>query len=67
MLPGRRYYLANASAWRYLCGGAKWTLAQAQAKGVELGTVVKTLPTGSAQMAEEIMRLARPLLGLTLS
>lgn len=61
---GNTYYLANASAWRYRCGGAEWNLTQAQAKGVELGTVVKPLPHGDAQMVEMIMRLARPLLGL---
>lgn len=61
---GNTYYLANTSAWRYKCGGAEWTLAEAQAKGMELGTVLKPLPTGGAQLAEVIMRLARPLLGL---
>ena len=61
---GNTYYLANASAWRYRCGGAEWTLAQAQARGLELGSVLRPLPHDEAQVAEMIMGLARPLLGI---
>ncbi len=57
------YLMPNASEWRYGCGSASWTLAEAQAKGLELGSDVQTLGADEAA-TERLMTIARQLLGL---
>ena len=62
--PSRRfntYYLAGDVPFPVRCGQANWTLAEAQARGVETGSAVAPLPEDVAALWT---RLARAALGL---
>jgi hypothetical protein len=62
---GNTYYLRNASAWRYTCGGTRWNLTEAQAKGVDVGSVVLAM-SDEKEAAATYTAIARGLLGLKL-
>lgn len=57
------YLMPNASEWRYNCGSASWTLGEAQAKGLELGSDVQTFGEDEAS-TKRVIAIARALLDL---
>ncbi len=57
-LRGNRYHTPNAT-YQLRCGGALWTLDQAQQQGLDLGATLHPLPT-----LQELLALLQGLLGL---
>ena len=56
-LGGNRYYSPNAS-YQLRCGGAQWTLHEAQQRGVDAGSSLLPLPSTA-----ELLAMLRALLG----
>ena len=57
------YLSPNVSQWRYVCGGASWTLAEAQAKGLELGSEVQHLANDEGAI-NRVIAIAHNMLGI---
>ena len=57
-LAGNSYYTTNTS-YQMRCGGEVWGLAQAQARGVDVGATLHALPS-----TEQLLGMARQLLQL---